>query len=193
MIAIDLHLIPGLFEDGAAALLPRLANGAAVRVEGLWPLPPDEEPSVEDLLGRLLASQNPVTEASFRGRMPAGGSIRIGITVVAAHPPGRRLLGLTLAARRDDALRDLEQAALGLACAALAHAAQGAMLLGRDLGGVGIGLPRGTVAEQVRGALEVLGDRVDVIVATADTLAALGDLAGFRRFPLANLWELRRE
>ena len=86
---------------------------------------------------------------------------------------------------------DVEMHYLGLACTALAHESQGAVLVGSDFGDLDANLA-GTVSEQVRALVERLGQRVVAIVATADTAASVGDLPGFTRSALANLVELRR-
>lgn len=108
-----------------------------------------------------------------------------------AAPSDRVLVSLSCADPKSDGtdttFKDVELALMGVACAALAHESQGAVLIGVELGLVGAGLSRGTIAEQTQSAIELLGERVTCIIAAPDTARSLGALEGFSAGALGNL------
>ncbi len=168
MSAFELHLVPGYFTEAPARLLERLglapADGAPRDAMHVEPM------ELLDGLGRRMR----------------------GILTVRRVRLDRELVGLTIPKLNVANPADLELALLGLSCSALATESQGATLIGMDLGMPGGASIEGTVAEQVDAAIARLGERILVVVATADTARSLGEPPGFLRSELANLVEFRR-
>ena len=111
---------------------------------------------------------------------PVKERVLIGVSLIL--PEGRPLA----------AMRELELGLLGIACAALAGQDQGAVMIGADLGSVAAARESGTVSEQLRRIRDRQGDRLQVLVCTADTAASLGALDGFTYSALGDLREFRR-
>ncbi len=124
---------------------------------------------------------------SFTSGPAFGGAI-----TVRGVRPDRRLVALSIETTEVRNPADLELALMGLACGALATEAQGAVLIGSDLGMPGGAGVEGTIAEQVRAAIDRHASHLALIIATADTAQSLGDLPSYHRAPLANLVEYRR-
>jgi hypothetical protein len=165
-MTLDLHFIPGYFSDGTDRVL------AALGVEGLGE---DQEG-----VGREVSVRGAVLPGRLRLVRAASGDRVFADLAVPLDPE-----------RGPGAMQALEIEILRLACAALAHESQGALLVGQDLGEVDASAG-GTVAEQVLLRLEATGERIGLIVVAADTAARLGEIAGFQRAPLGDLVEYRR-
>jgi hypothetical protein len=191
---LELHFFPGLFAEGVPRFLRRLEGGSGAELKAVLDSSLEGDPSVADVLAHLLAVEGVTTRrARFAARLITGGSAEVSLEVAGAHPAGRQLCRLLVETRKEEDLRDLEQVVLGLACAALAKDGQGACLIGATLGAVGVGAGRGTVTEQLRGALAVLEDAVDVLLLGPDTAERFGVPAGWVATPLGELVQLRRE
>ena len=193
---LDFHYLPGLFGGGGARLLGRILAGV-----GSWrvrSLRADGAPaSSAEEIGAWLVATGPDDRRSASLVIGAeGGSSWEGELELAGTPlPGRILLGVSLAlpdGRPLGAMRELELGLLAITCAGLAGEDQGAVLIGSDLGSVAAARGPGTVAEQLRAVLGRQGDRLQILVCTADTAASLGSLEGFEASRLGDLREFRR-
>ncbi len=183
---MDAHLLPGFFSEGPAAWLTRLQSGAgALRIEGLQA---GTEPEVVQWLAQV--PQGTTRRAEGKARVPGSRALALSCECFGATA-GRVLVGLSCADPKSDGtettFKDVEMALMGVACAALAHEAQGAVIIGDALGPVGAGLAHGTLAEQTQLALDLLGEQVTMVIAAPDTAVSLGVLAGFSAGALGNL------
>jgi hypothetical protein len=201
-VAFELHYYPGRFGDGAEGFLDRVGKGAtALRLSDATPAlgvgvveaaaAAKSGDSIPTTLKWLLSAEGSETRAAFAS-FDYGGRRAGGALTTRACGRGRVLVAMGFPG--DGALKavDAELALLGAACSALARESQGAALIGYDLGDPGRFGAEGTVAEQVRAALEVLGDAVLIVLTAPDTAASLGELEGFARRPMADLVEFRR-
>lgn len=196
---LDFHFLPGFFGEGTRRLLSRLERGSgAMRLLSWEAGPRGGAPPRESGPGAVMGWLAEVPERAGRqaraeARITPGRSFPLEVESFGA-PAARVLVGLHALLPEDAGitLKDVEIAFLGLACAALGGEVQGVILLGSGLGPVGVGLSRGTVAEQVLSAIDLHGEDLALIVATADSAASLGDLSGFVKKTLADLWEYRR-
>ena len=188
---MDLHLIPGHFSDATERLLTRLADGGPqVRLRGRGDVDWSRDSVVA--LGHVGAGDG--RHVDVTAHVMGSRALEGRVESFGAPSAGRVFVGLSLDSADPGAatIKDVEMGLLGLACAALASADQGVVALGGSLGPVGVGLPRGTVAEQVEALLEFHGPAVEVLVATASTAERMGEVPDFARSALGDLIEFRR-
>jgi hypothetical protein len=195
-VPLDLLYLPGLFGAGAERLLGRLIAGiGSWRVRSLR-APGAPAGGAADVGAWLAATDSGECRvASLELGAAEGGSWSGKLEVAGTPIPGRQLVAISLflpAGRPLGAMRALELGLLGIACAALAGEDQGAVLIGADLGSAAASRGPGTVSEQLRRILGDQGDRLQVVVCTADTAASLGPLEGFVDGSLGDLREFRR-
>lgn len=200
--ALELHFLPGLFAAGTDGLLTRIADGETrltirdLMDPGTEGAPHDTEEGLT-WLGEPRAGESRRLEAT--ALLPGAGRARCAMQSFGVGPGDRAMFGLGLDVKREatgpggPTIKDWEIGLLGLACAALAGEDQGAVLLGNDLGPVGVGLARGTVSEQLEGLLQVLGESVEVMVLAPGTAASLPWDAAFEVGSLGDLEERRRK
>jgi hypothetical protein len=184
---LDFHLIPGWFSESCDRVLARLAAGSPVRLA-------DPAGGEVQFKRRDAPGESVPTRWMGVARVAQCPPLAAALTVW-AEPTGRALLSLSIdppPKGSEVTAKDLELSLLGLACAALAKESQGAVILGHDLGPVGAGLERATLAEQVQQLLALHGESIEVIVIPEDTARSLPSLIGFEPRRLGNLLELRR-
>lgn len=189
---MDSHFVPGYFGGGPEPILERLASGTGGLRVLRW-----EGPETDS--GAALATLRDPPAGNVRklkgeARIPPGKPLALTVETFGAAA-GRTFTGLRLVLPEDPGItgKDVEIVFLGLACAFLQAMDQGLAFLGPDLGPVGAGCGGGTLAEQARRLLDLHGGNVEVLIAAADTAAALGDLPGFARRRLGPAIEYRRE
>lgn len=189
---MELHLIPGHFSAAAKKVLHRLPEGTSGRFR-IAETTGCGKPEI-DLAILSEPERGEARSVSGMARVMGSRALPVEVETFGGHPQGRVLLRVAI--RPDDqpgvTPKDLEMGLLGLACAALSGEEHGAVLIGGGLGPVGVAVPRGTVAEQIEGLLELHGECVQVMVMTAATWKTLGHAPGFEEAPLGDLVELRR-
>jgi hypothetical protein len=196
-MAYELHYYPGRFGDGVGGFVDRVVGGAtALRLEKLTPaLGPGAEAHRHASNDVAVAWLKDVPAGEARSAFAVFdrfGKRCDGSLSTCAAKDGRALIAMGFPGDGALAAPDAELGLLGAACATLAHESQGAALIGYDLGDPRRFGVEGTVAEQVRLALEALGNRVLVVLCAPDTGASLGELDGLYRKPFAGLVEYRR-
>jgi hypothetical protein len=181
---VELHLVPGFFGDAPLRLLEALrsgypfaaAEGGPLAIPGGDPGPREERC---DLLSARVGLGPPLPLRLRRYRL-LDGRLLVGLEAVLEDPG----LGTTG--------KDLEIAALGLGCAALARDSQGALLVGEDLGVLGAGLARQGLPDQVRELVSLHGPSLALLVLAPDTARGLSELPGFGIERLGDLVLARR-
>lgn len=187
------HILAGHFSAGPRALFESFAAGAGtLRIESLV-AEGDAAPSasLEELAIWLAEVPRGVVRRARGSARVQGSKALVFSCECFGAGPGRVLTGLDCAhpAKSEGGItfKDVELALLGVACKALAHESQGAVLIGRGLGPVGAGLPHGTIAEELLAALDLHGEAVDQIVLAPDTALHVPSLPGFQRLKLGDL------
>jgi hypothetical protein len=187
------HILAGHFSAGPQALFGALQSGSGALRITRFQADGDEGADLAELaLSSWLAAvpRGEVRRAHGLARVHGSKELPLRCECFGAGP-GRVFTSIEcehpLKSEGGITFKDVELALLGAACQALAHESQGAVLIGQQLGPVGAGLPRGTVAEEVLAALALHGAAVEQLVLAKDTAEHLSELTGFVRARLGNL------
>ncbi|HYC76941.1 MAG TPA: hypothetical protein VEI02_04860 [Planctomycetota bacterium] len=197
-MSFELHYYPGRFGEGVRGLVERLIGGStAFRLDRLTPaLGPGADEhraaSTDVAAAWLVDAARGEARSAFAAFKAPNGSTYGAVLTVRGLALDRRVAALAFPG--DDGIKasDAELALLGATCAALAKESQGAGLIGGDLGDPGRFGEDGSVADQVRAALDHLGGKVLVVLAAPDTAASLDELDGFWKRSFVGLVEYRR-
>lgn len=193
-MAFELHYHPGYFSEGVKRLFLKLESGATLfRMR-------DAKASTEgvayagEALYDWLSSPNlgELRRATANFTADGGGPTFTGELITLGRSAERSIAIVSWPESIQVGGTDVELGFMGLGCAALAVEAQGAAILGRDLGRTVPSAECGSIADEVLEKVAQRNQGILLFLTTADTARSLGEVAGYSSAPLANLFEYRR-